>query len=53
LKVEVVDTSWDFVFPVEIAPAKTMITKDLTEPVMDSGVLMALEGRTSNFLWTI
>ncbi|MBA4383923.1 MAG: hypothetical protein C0410_04250 [Anaerolinea sp.] len=28
---------WDFVFHAEIAPAKPMITEDLTEPVMSGG----------------
>jgi len=33
----------DFVFHAEIAPAKPMITEDLTEPVMSGGVIRVLE----------
>jgi len=34
---------WDFVFHTEIAPAKPMITENLTEPVMAGGVISVLE----------
>lgn len=43
----------DFVFHTEIAPAKPMITEDLTEPVMAGGVVRVLERRKNEFLWTI
>jgi len=32
----------DFIFHAEIAPAKPMITEDLTEPVMSGGVIRVL-----------
>lgn len=34
---------WDFVFHAKIAPAKPMITEDLTEPVMAGGVIRVLK----------
>ena len=40
----------DFVFHTEIAPAKPMITEDLTEPVMSGGVIRVLKRRTNDFL---
>jgi hypothetical protein len=42
-RLEAADIRGDFVFHAEIAPAKPMITEDLTEPVMASGVIRVLE----------
>ena len=43
----------DFVFHAEIAPAKPMITEDLTEPVMAGGVIRVLKRRKNDFLRAI
>ena len=43
----------DFVFHAEIAPAKPMITEDLTEPVMAGELIRVLERRTNDLLRAI